>query len=175
MEYLALTVLGENQANIINELTKTAYKSECNIVNCWVANLGTQVAINILLAGNWNEIAKLENQLSKLEKKYNLRALHQRTKLSETLENHMPYAAYIVAMDKPGIAYEVTNFFNDLKIPINELYTEIHPARKSGAMILSISLTISVPSTIQISELRERFFLFCDHFNVDGMLEAEKG
>lgn len=175
MEYLAITALGEQQTAVINEITKTAFKYECNIVNCWVANLGHEFALNILFAGNWNEIVKLENQLHKLEEQFNLPILFKRTKSYQPLEQHLPYSAYIVTMDKPEVIYEVTQFFNESKIPINELYADVNIAKRTGAPILSISMNISVPSNMQISDLRERFFLFCDHFNLDGILEAEKG
>jgi glycine cleavage system transcriptional repressor len=174
MEYLALTVLGKNQPGISNELTKLANYCECNIITCHMVILGNEFNANLLLSGSWNTLAKFESQLPALEQKHELQTLWQRTQPAEKQINTLPYTVYVIAMDNPEVIYQLTNFFAEQAITINELRTEIYTARYSDIPMCALSMSISVSDTDNISDLRERFLLFCDGFNFDSIIEPEK-
>lgn len=174
MEYLALSILGENHPEIASDITRIMMTSECNILDCHFNTLGIEFAGTFLLAGTWNALAKLERQFSQLEEKYGLQIIHQRTKPREYSANYFSYVIYIIAPDKSGIVHEVTKFLTDLGILMESLYCEVYAARNTGTRMLSLNVSVSVPETMAISDLRERFFLFCDQFNLDGMLEPDK-
>lgn len=174
MEYLALTVLGKNQPELPNELTKLVNYCECNIITCHMVTLGNEFTANLLLSGSWNTLAKFESQLPALEQKHELQTLWQRTRLTEKQIKSLPYTVYVIAMDDAEVVYQLTNFFVEQAVIINELRTEIYSARYSGIPMCSFSMSISVPDINNISDLRERFLLFCDRFNFDGIIEPEK-
>ena len=45
----------------------------------------------------------------------------------------------------------------------------------TGAPMFSLYMALSVPNSIHIPMLREEFLDFCDHLNLDAILEPIKG
>lgn len=174
MEYLALSIMGNHKPELTAELTRVINTCECNILDCHINHIGIEFAGTFLISGTWNAVAKLENQLKSLQKKYNLQIISDRTHPREYSGSYLPYVIYIVAPDKPGIVHEVTKFLTDLNVLIESLYCEVYTARYAGSMMLSLNVSVSIPDSLAISEFRERFFLLCDHFNLDGILEPDK-
>lgn len=175
MEHLIISILGENEAGIADKLTEVAANSHCNIVDCKMTIFGQEFTANLHLSGTWNAIAKAESMLDALERQMKFHSLKQRTKLVNYPKDVLPYIVYITARDQIGLLHSITHFFAEEEIPITELYSEMRPARKSGIQIISLTMTINVPEHENLADLRERFALFCDSYNIDGVLEAEKG
>jgi glycine cleavage system transcriptional repressor len=40
--------------------------------------------------------------------------------------------------------------------------------------MFSLTMSVNIPAATQISDLRERFILFCDDLNLDAIIEPEK-
>jgi len=175
MEYLAINILSENKVGIAEILNNLAANSLCNIVDCKMTTLGEEISSNILISGNWNEIAKLESCLDTLQKDLNISILKQRTKAPAYPDNLLPYNVYITSKDEPKILYEIVNFFKLEHVEITELVAESRPAKKTGTPIMSLIMSINISVSENIADLRERFIVFCDSFNLDGVMEAEKG
>jgi len=175
MEHLIISILGENRIGVANKLTEIAANSHCNIVDCKMMVLGQEFTANMHLSGTWNAIAKAETLFDTVEKQMKLRSLRQRTKVTNYPKDVLPYIVYVIAKDQVGLMNKVSYFFADENIAITELYSEMRPARKSGAQIMSLTMYVNVPIEESIADLRERFILFCDSYNLDGIMEAEKG
>lgn len=175
MEHLIISVLGENQIGIADKITEVAAASRCNIIDCKMLTMEHEFTANIHLSGSWDAIAKAESLLDSLEKKFKVQTLRQRTKTLHYPKDMIPYIIYATAKDQLGILHKVSNFFAEQNIGITELYAETRPARKSGVQIMSLTMYINVPVDENIADLRERFIVFCDGYNLDGIMEAEKG
>lgn len=175
MEHLIITVMGQDRLDIANKLTEMAATSRCNIVDCKMFTMGEEFTATMHLSGTWNAIAKAETLLNHLEKKLKVQAMRQRTKIISYPKDVLPYIIYITAKDQLGILHKVSSFFAEENIPITEFHSEARPARKSGTPIMSLAMYINVPIEGNISDLRERFAVFCDSYNLDGIMEAEKG
>lgn len=173
-EYLALTVLGENKPGAAHELTEIVHNCECHIQDCRILAIGTEFCANMLLDGNWNAIAKLENLLPSLEEKLNIRCLWQRTNPGELQPETIPHAVVAIGVDKPNIVHELIDFFTVEGVNINDFYCDTYPARYSGVIMLSISMSVSIHKSLRISDIREQFLLFCENSNLDGIIEPEK-
>jgi glycine cleavage system transcriptional repressor len=175
MEHLIISVLGENQVGVADKLTEIAANSCCNIVDCKMMVLGQEFTAILHLSGTWNAIAKAESLLDILEKQMKFHSLRQRTTISNYPKDVLPYIVYVIAKDQMGLMHKVSRFFAEEGIAITELYSEMRPARKFGAQIMSLTMYVNVPADENIADFRERFILFCDHYNIDGIMEAEKG
>ncbi len=175
MEHMIITVIGQDQLGIADKLTEIAATSHCNIVDCKMFTMGEEFTANMHISGTWNAVAKAESLLDNLEKQLKIQTLRQRTKMIGYPKDMLPYIVYITAKDQVGMLHKISNFFAEESILISEFYSETRPARKSGAQIMSLAMYISVSVEINIADLRERFAIFCDNYNLDGMMEAEKG
>jgi len=174
MKHLVILVLGTLQPNSINELVKAISKYGCNIVDSRISTLGQEFAASFLVTGNWNAIAKLETSVPLLEKKLALNILQRRTDLPPAEPELLPYSIYITALDQPGVIHQITQFLTDEKLAINGLYTTSYIAPHTQAPMITLTLSTSIPMSILIADLRERFMIFCDDHNLDMIMEPQK-
>lgn len=175
MEHLVITVSGGKRPAIANELTRIAALSKCNVVDCKMATLGQEFTASMLLSGNWNAIVKMESGLEALEHEQGVQITRQRTQSLPYSKDYLPYVIYVVARDQHAMLHHITDFFVEQGMDITELYQESRPARKTGTMIMFVTLYINIPLETSIADLRERFIVFCDSYNLDGVMEGEKG
>ena len=98
----------------------------------------------------------------------------QRTEPRKPEASLVPYAVEVVAVDDVGIVHEITHFFSGREINIEDLYSGTYTAAHTGAPMFSLHMTIGVPTDISIATLRGEFMEFCDHLNLDSIMEPVK-
>ncbi|RLA03438.1 MAG: glycine cleavage system protein R [Gammaproteobacteria bacterium] len=174
-KYLVVSALGTDRPGIANHLATLAAENNCNIVDSMMVALGSEFAVTMMISGSWNAIAKFEDAVPGLEKKLELSTIIKRTEIPENRTNLLPYSVQVVSMDEPGIIKEISTFFSSQQINIENLQTETYNAPHTGAPMLVINMTVNVPATMHISDLRDRFLLFCDDINLDANMEPVKG
>lgn len=171
---LVLSALGEDKPGIIDELSGCVLNSGCNIADSRMTVLGGDFAILLLVDGNWNNIAKLENQIAHLEGRLGLTITARRTNPKESRKDLLPYGVDVVALDHPGIVHNLAGFFSKRQINIQEMATSSYAAAHTGTPMFSVHLTVDIPATLQISVLRDEFMDFCDQLNIDAVMEPVK-
>ena len=62
-DQLVLSALGADRSGIIDELSRAVLDCGCNILDSRMAVLGGDFALLLQVDGNWNTLAKLEDQL----------------------------------------------------------------------------------------------------------------
>ena len=172
---LVLSALGEDKPGIIDELSRCVLECGCNIVDSRMTILGGDFAILLLVTGNWNNIARLENQIRSLEERLALTITARRTASREIGKDLLPYGVDVVALDQPGIVHNLASFFSQRKINIQEMVTSTYAAAHTGTPMFSVHLSVDIPANMQISVLRDEFMDFCDQLNLDAVIEPVKG
>ena len=172
---LVLSALGEDKPGIIDELSRCVLDCGCNIVDSRMTILGGDFAILLLVTGNWNNIARLENQIHSLEQRLALTITARRTVSREISKDLLPYGVDVVALDQPGIVHNLASFFSQRKINIQEMVTSTYAAAHTGTPMFSVHLSVDIPANMQISALRDEFMDFCDQLNLDAVIEPVKG
>lgn len=173
--YLVVSVLGTDRPGIANDLSTIAAEYECNIIDSRMAVLGGEFAVIMMLSGSWSSIAKFENALTSLEQKMGLHTLVKRTELAANKTSLMPYEIQVVALDTPGIIKEVSTFFSSQQINIENLHTDTYKAPHTAAPMLILNMTVNIPVSLHIADLREQFTLFCEDLNLDATIEPLRG
>ncbi len=174
MEYLTLTFVASDPSSAIQNLIYLAAKHQCHIEESRMATLGNDFAGVLRIAGNWNNIAKMETALKDTSNDTSLQVQFKRSQPLKLAGNFLPYLSQVVALDTPGLVYEISHFFSNQNIYILDLQTEPFQTSNSDTMMLTLSLRINIPAESNISDLRERFMILCDELNVDGIIEPEK-
>jgi glycine cleavage system transcriptional repressor len=173
--HLVLAALGEDKPGLVDELSRCVLQSGCTISDSRMAVLGGDFALLLQVAGNWNNIAKLEDQLPGLEERLGLTINAHRTRERTGGRDLLPYGVDVVALDQPGIVHNLARFFSRRDINIQEMVTTSYAAAHTGTPMFSVHLTVEIPATLQISALREEFMEFCDQLNLDAVIEPVKG
>lgn len=146
----------------------------CNVVEARVASLGSELGVQVLAQGSWDAIAKLENALAKLERDGGMRLAHFRTSAKQQQSNLLPYVVEVIAADKPGVLFQLAEFFASHEISIEQLHSTRYRAMQTGADMFSAQITIGIPSSMHLAALRDDFLEFCDGLNLDAIMDPMK-
>ena len=103
-----------------------------------------------------------------------MRLLHFRTNAKPPQTNLLPYVVEVVAADKPGILFQIGEFFQQHSISIEQLMSTRYRAMQTGADMFSAQITIGIPSNTHIAALRDDFLEFCDGLNLDAIMDPMK-
>lgn len=173
--HLVISALGADHPGIVDELTRFIYDYGGNVADSRMTVLGGDFAVILLVTGNWNAIAKLEDQLPQLGEKLNLTINMRRTEEREPVRDLLPYVVDVVALDNPGIVHNLAHFFSARNINIQDLNTSSYAAPHTGTPMFAVHLTVQIPASQHIAGLRDEFMDFCDQLNLDAIIEPAKG
>lgn len=172
--YLVISAIGADRPGIVNALSSNILEHNCNIVDSRMTVLGGEFAIIIMVSGSWDKVAKLETALPLLEGKLGLTIISKRTEQRDTQGKMLPYLVEVISMDHEGIVYNIAEFFSSRNINVEDLSTGSYSAAHTGTPMFNMNMIISIPSDIQLGELREQFTEFCDSLNLDAVMEPVK-
>lgn len=173
-QLIVISAVGNDRAGVVNDISKVILDCGGNIEESRMTALGAEFAMLMLVSGNWATVGKLETALDKLAKKTDLSISVKKTDERVSGEASMPYGVDIVSLDQPGIVFHVSNFFAARRIEIADLATRRYAAAHTGSQMFAVQMTINVPASLHIAQLRDEFFELCDRMNVDGIIEPVK-
>ncbi len=110
----------------------------------------------------------------RLEREEGLKLVWYRTAAKQAQSNLLPYIVEVIAADKPGILFQLADFFDRQGITIENLQSTRYRAMQTGAEMFSAQVTIGVPANMHIAALRDDFLEFCDHLNLDAIMDPMK-
>lgn len=172
---LVISALGKDRPGIVDQLSKVIFELDCSIADSRMTVLGGEFAILLLIEGPWNKLARLEDQVDELQGRLGLTIVAKRTEERHAEANLLPYGVDVVAMDHPGIVYNLASFFSQRGINIEDMTTASYAAAHTGTPMFSVHMSVGIPSKIHIAALRDEFMDFCDAMNLDAVLEPIKG
>ena len=172
--HLLITAYTTHPESPLLSVTRRIADSGCNLVDARLATVGRDVSVTALATGSWDAVAKLEAMLSRLERDEGLKLVFYRTGPKVVQSNLLPYIVEVVAADKPGILFQLADFFDRQGITIENLQSTRYRAMQTGAEMFSAQVTIGVPANMHIAALRDDFLEFCDHLNLDAIMDPMK-
>ncbi len=155
----------------MQDITKVIMACDGNIEESRMTTLGAEFAMLMLVSGNWHTLDKLERELEKLGAADNLTFTIRKTGKTAVKEDRMPYTVDVISLDHKGIVFALANFFAASDVEIADVATSSYAAAHTGAPMFSVQMTINVPASLPIADLREDFQELCDELNLDGALD----
>lgn len=171
VNYLVISAIGRDRPGLIEQISGTASDARCNIVDTRMTLLGGEFAMILLASGSWDAIAKLETILPALAERLELTLIVRRTEERPPQPDVVPYNVHVISLDHPGIVHEISHFFANKGINIDDLYTGTYKAPHTGTPMFTLTMTVNIPGTTHIAGLREEFMMFCDDRNLDAIIE----
>jgi glycine cleavage system transcriptional repressor len=172
--HLLITAYTTHPESPLLSVTRRIADSGCNLVDARLSTVGRDVSVTALATGSWDAVAKLETMLTRLERDEGLKLVFYRTGPKVVQSNLLPYIVEVVAADKPGILFQLADFFDRQGITIENLQSTRYRAMQTGAEMFSAQVTIGVPANMHIAALRDDFLEFCDHLNLDAIMDPMK-
>lgn len=173
-QLIVLSAIGSDRTGMVQDITEVILNCGGNIEESRMTTLGTEFAMLMLVSGNWHTLNRLEKGLEKLDDG-DLTFTIRKTAERPVKEDRMPYAVDVVSLDHEGIVFSLASFFATHDIEIADVLTRSYPAAHTGANMFAVQMTVNVPSSIHIAQLREEFLELSDRLNLDAILEPVKG
>ena len=173
-QLIVLSALGTDRPGVVKDISKSILDCGGNIEESRMTSLGSEFAVLMLISGNWHTPTKLEKALDELSKEHNLSISLKKTGARNDHENCIPYGVDVVCLDQAGIVYNLSEFFASRKIEISDLLTRRYAAPHTGAPMFSVQMTVSIPASAPIGQLRDDFHDLCEQLNLDSILEPVK-
>jgi len=168
--YLLISAIGNNKPDIISDFARSCAQYGCNLLNTKINVLGKEIAMTVLLAGNWGAIAKMEANLSQIEERLGLVVQTRRTHEAEQKDQLMSYTLQVIAIDRNGILNEITDFLGKFSVLTEEVSAQTH-RNANGTEMAILNLKIHIPGSVHLATFREKFMNYCDDHNFDGFIE----
>ena len=173
-QLIVLSAIGTDRAGVVKDLSGAILEYGGNIEESRMASLGSEFAVLMLITGNWTTPAKLEKSLEALSRSHNLTISLKKTDARADSEDCIPYGVDVVCLDQPGIVFHLSDFFAARQIEICDLATRRYAAPHTGAPMFSVQMTVSIPASAAIAQLRDDFHDLCEQLNLDSILEPVK-
>jgi glycine cleavage system transcriptional repressor len=173
-QLLAISAIGTDRTGMVHDLTRTIADCGGNVIESRMSAIGSEFVMALLVSGNWHSLAKIETEVKRTADAGQIAIQIRRTEPRPIRAEMLPYSVDIVCLDQPGIVASVSGFFSARGVDIAELDTHSYAAAHTGAPMFSVRLVVNVPSRIHLGVLREEFMDFCDHLNLDAILEPVK-
>jgi glycine cleavage system transcriptional repressor len=173
-QLIVLSAIGTDRSGVVNDISKVILDCGGNIEESRMSALGKEFAMLLLISGNWHTLTKLESELDKLSKEHSLTVTIRKTGERSERKDCMPYGVDVVALDQPGIVFNLSSFFASRGIDIAELATRRYAAAHTGAPMFSVQMTVNIPASEPLSHLRDEFMELCDQLNLDAIMEPVK-
>lgn len=171
---LAITVLGHNRNCFIGELVSAIRDCKCSIVEIRYSRLEQADAAYLLIQGNWNQIAKIENVLEAVEKRLDIKVHMLRPEHQHKEKDFLPYSLETLSVDRNNIIESLSAFLTARGIEIEEASGSSYQAPYISTSVFTTKFIVLVPPEIRLLSLREEFLDFCDQLNIDAILEPIK-
>jgi len=170
--YLVISALGTDKPGIINDLSKLALDHHCNILDTRMTVLGGEFALLMMISGQTDAAKSVSDALPALSEKLGLTVISRQTTSKSLEENTVPCHISVVAIDNPGIVYEIARFFSAKHINIEEMHTGTYPAAHTGTPMFSLTIEVGIQKALLANGLEEEFISFCDEKNLDATIET---
>jgi glycine cleavage system transcriptional repressor len=172
--YILIAAVAPQDKSPLMPLTKRISECGCTLVESRLSALGTHVSVSLLAMGSWDAVAKLEASTARIERDEGIKVHAHRTLAKPMQTDLLPYVIEVVAADKPGIMFQLAEFFSHHGISIESLTSSRFRAMQTGAEMFSAQITIGIPSKTHIAGLRDDFLEFCDSLNLDAIMDPMK-
>lgn len=171
---LAITALGTKTSLYLSEILATISSCKCQVVELRCTQMADASAAYVLIEGNWNHVAKLENVFESLQTKLGIHIHSIRPESDKASIEYLPYSLETMSLYRNDTIQDIIAFLSNRNIHIEEISATRYIAHYSKSAVFSTRFIVSVPPEMRLLALREEFLDFCDNLNLDAILEPVK-
>jgi glycine cleavage system transcriptional repressor len=171
---LIINVLGEKKETHLADIFTSIDQCKCSVLEIRSSKFFSVTACYMLIEGNWNHIAKLENTLDVISKKTEITIIKSRLEKDSGKSDLIPYTLETISLNKKAALTHISGFLFERNIQISEINGSCYQAPYLQTSVFSSKIIIFIPPDIGLLALREELLDFCDQLNIDAILEPIK-
>ena len=150
-QLMVISAVGGEPTAVVQELTRVIMDCGGNIKESRIASFGSDVAMLLLVSGNWHTVSRMERELTRFANSNGVTMQFKRTEPRRFGKELLPYAVDVVGLDQPGVVHSLSGFFAARKVEIAEVSTRSYAATHTGAPMFSVQMAVNIPATVHIS------------------------
>lgn len=167
MEQAVISLIGQDRAGFISDVTAIAHECHLNIADSRMTVLGGEFALLMAVQGTSQQLSQFNTRVQHLADTINAAYIYRPTQARDSAEA-TDLSVTISAIDHPGIVHSIARFFSARHINIADLTTRTEPAAHTGTPVFSVDLTAEIPTGTDLEELKTAFETFCEDAGLDG-------
>jgi len=171
---LVLSAVGTDSPGLVDKISRHILDLQLNIEDSRMSILGGEFAIMLLVSGDENSLIKLENSIPDLEAEFSDLTFTKKYTKAKKQEPGLNYKVSVVALDHQGIVHNLTRFFSEKNINIEDLNTNSYAAPHTGTKMFAVDMKLNIPENTSIMQLRDAFIQHCDDLNLDASFEPDR-
>jgi len=164
MKKVIINAFGPDERGIVYKITRVITSLNGNVENSKMIRLESDFTILMLLKIPEKNIKTLDMKLSKIKN------LNINIKITEILSVNKDFQQYnfrINVADNEGIIYIFSELFNQYKINIEKMESEIKNAPISGSPIFILTSLLNLPKKLNINNFKKDLDKIASKNNID--------
>ena len=175
MPQLILTAVGPDRPGIVGELTSHLHVAGANLLDSRMVNLRGEFAMMILLETSDDAAsAKIARDIAAVGQRMNLRITATPQEKRESISRPtagLPFVLRTYSLDQPGIVARLTAVLQKLGVNIEDLTARQQDAPFAGHPLFQTEMRLTVPSTVNLGDLRHQLEAVGNELNCDVDLD----
>ena len=172
-QYLVFSAVGHDKPGIVETISKFALQFGCNIEDSRMAVLGGEFALIVLISGEPDKIAALQDAEAEFGQHTKLTIVTKTTSppADRIAKGYRRYSVHAVGLDHEGIVHQITHALASIGVNIEALESTAASAPITGAPQFILDLRIEAPPSLSEPQLREKLIAACEAVNVDAEIK----
>ncbi len=171
MTALVLTVVGDDQAGLVDALSGVIVEHGGNWDTSEMARLGGKFAGIVLLTVPDANADALVEALAPIQARGLLDITVSRAASVPPTGRSRPLTMELVGQDHPGIVHDISHALASQDVSIRELHTETTSAPMAGGALFNATAVLDLPEDLPVAEVRRRLESLANELMVDIALE----
>lgn len=172
MPELLITAIGNDRPGLVDGLTQYLFDAGANLADSQMVNLRGRFAFVVLVEADEATLRSIGINITEAGRDLGLHvSVAPQAPSSQEDSSGLAYRFRADALDQPGIVHRIAHLLHGEGINIEQLRSRLHPGPYEGRPRFSIELQMTLPPSVQESQLREHLTRLCDSLNCDFNLQ----
>jgi glycine cleavage system transcriptional repressor len=166
-DHLVITAVGPDRVGLVEGIAQFLLKQSCNIEDSKMAVFCGEFTIILLVSGERAALDKVAQTFPELSAQTGLTFSSKRPANKAQPASALPCKLMASCLDHPGVVHQLSNALSGLGVNIESMETKTDEAPMSGTPIFQMEALLSVPSTVNLHELRRMLDEIGERENID--------
>ena len=171
MPQLVITAVGPDRPGLVGEFTRALFEAGANVADSRMVNLRGQFAILALVEGADAVLGSVRERLPQLGKETGLAVTSTAESKPWEPRAGLPFRIKTYSTDQPGIVHRVSSLLRERGVNIEALETKLESAPFAGSPVFTMEMSVTLPPSVHVRELRRELQVACDALDCDVDLE----
>ena len=165
----------QGKDNVLGKLLELCRSQDLSILHIYQREVAHCYTLELEVSGVWHQLVKLETLLKELAQTLESHISWQRLVEIEDDGVYLTYIVQVQTFANLDVIQILTEFFSASEIQLKEILLDRYVQGKTLVPMQSVSLSVYLPISVNLPELRESLIILCEQYNFDVIFEQDRG